>query len=89
MTPFLGSGCLPGVTRALVIELCEQLEIPCQERAITRTEAAGAEAVFLTSSLRGVQPVGTWDNRVLASDDPVTAMLSAALTRLERELPDP
>lgn len=89
ITPSLGSGCLPGITRALVIELCEQLEIPCHERAVTPAAAAAADAVFLTSSLRGVQAVSSWDDRALSSDDPVTAMLAAALNRLQHELPDP
>ncbi|MES2709828.1 MAG: aminotransferase class IV [Verrucomicrobiota bacterium] len=89
MTPSIGSGCLPGITRALVIELCEQLEIPCAVRAVTPREAVEADAIFLTSSLRGVQPVITLDNRACPADDPVTAILSAALERLRRTLPDP
>lgn len=89
ITPSPGSGCLPGITRALIIELCEQLEIACQERAVTPAMATAADAAFLTSSLRGVQPVTTWDNRTLPADDPISALLSAALKRLQQELPDP
>lgn len=89
ITPSAGSGCLPGITRQLVVELCEQLEIPCAVRAVTPDEAVGADAVFVTSSLRGIQPVASFDNRPYDVDDPVTAMVSAALQRLRQTLPDP
>ena len=57
MTPPLTSGCLPGVTRALVIDICAEESINLQQ---TDTPLAGledADSAFLTSTLRGVQPI--------------------------------
>ncbi|WP_166139419.1 aminotransferase class IV [Nocardioides ochotonae] len=61
VTPPLGSGCLPGVTRALVVEACgvREVDVPLGDAA------ARAEEVFLTSTTRGVQPVSAWDGRAL------------------------
>ncbi len=66
VTPPLGSGCLPGVTRALVVEACGAREVD-----VPLAEAALAEEVFLTSTTRGVQPVSAWDGRVLPTAGPV------------------
>lgn len=61
-TPSLATGCLPGIARALVLEQYDAVETdaPLQE---VRAEAS---EVFLTSSLRGIQPVRRWDDRDLA-----------------------
>ena len=54
-TPSLVSGCLPGVTRQLVITLCAELAIPVEEGELGVQEVEQADEVFLTSSLREVQ----------------------------------
>src|ERR671933_930843 len=56
VTPPLASGPLAGITRELVLEWSD-----VEERDITLAEALGADEVFLTSSLRDVQPVQRWD----------------------------
>ncbi|MEO3756489.1 aminodeoxychorismate lyase [Streptomyces sp. B6B3] len=68
-TPPLSSGCLAGITRALVLEWAgaKETELPmdCLERA---------EEVFLTSSTRDVQAVRRVDDRELpGAPGPVTA----------------
>jgi branched-chain amino acid aminotransferase len=68
-TPPLSSGCLAGITRALVVEWvgAKETELPmdCLERA---------EEVFLTSSTRDVQAVRRVDDRELpGAPGPVTA----------------
>ncbi|HEX2749898.1 MAG TPA: aminotransferase class IV [Verrucomicrobiales bacterium] len=69
-TPPLSSGCLPGVTREIVIGICREHGIPLLEEEIPSTEEA--DEVFLTSTLRGVQPVGLMDQRPLPAPGPVT-----------------
>ncbi|MES2922041.1 MAG: aminotransferase class IV [Verrucomicrobiota bacterium] len=54
LTPSLASGCLPGITREVVIELAKELGIPCEERDLLPGELECAEEVFLTSSIRGL-----------------------------------
>ncbi len=51
-TPVLTSGCLPGVTRELLVEYFR-----VEERAIKVEELHQMQGLALSSSLRGVQPV--------------------------------
>jgi branched-chain amino acid aminotransferase len=63
ITPPLDSGCLPGITRELVLEwLGDVVEEPLPLGAL-----AGADEAFLTSSTRDVQPIRTVDGRPLPS----------------------
>jgi branched-subunit amino acid aminotransferase/4-amino-4-deoxychorismate lyase len=57
LTPPLDSGCLPGITRELVIEHAAETGIPCEVRAIGADQMEAAEEIFLTSSTIGVLPV--------------------------------
>ncbi|MEV5239365.1 aminodeoxychorismate lyase [Streptomyces cinnamoneus] len=68
-TPPLASGCLPGITRALVVEWTGAKETDLPFDVLDR-----ADEVFLTSSLRDVQAVHTLDGRQLpGAPGPVTA----------------
>ncbi len=89
LTPSPGSGCLPGIARSLILDLCPQLGIPCQEKALVPADLTQAEEIFLTNSLHGVLPVSLSDQRALVAPGPVTAALAAALADLLGRLPDP
>jgi branched-chain amino acid aminotransferase len=68
ITPPLSSGCLAGITRALVLEWVggEETDVPLEE-------FASAEEAFLTSTTRDVQPIRAVDGTVLpAAPGPVT-----------------
>lgn len=67
VTPPLSSGCLAGVTRALVLEwsTVEEVDVPI-------ADLADADEIFLTSATRDVQPVHAADGRVLVAPGPVT-----------------
>ena len=68
-TPPLGSGCLAGVTRALVLEWTG-----AEERELPMDCLWEAEEVFLTSTTRDVQAVRRVDDRELpGAPGPVTA----------------
>ena len=77
-TPTLASGCLAGVTRALILEWYGGREVDEPIEVVER-----ATEVFLASTTRDVQPVARWDGRELPAPGPVTAEV-AALWR-ERE----
>lgn len=53
-TPPLSAGVLPGVTRAVVIEICEARKLQWREKEIRLAELAEADGVFLTLSSRGI-----------------------------------
>ncbi|MGI8684341.1 MAG: aminotransferase class IV [Acidimicrobiales bacterium] len=85
VTPPLSSGCLAGVTRALVIEACGVVEDDIPLTALARTHEA-----FLTSTTREVQPIRAVDGRPLpAAPGPLTAAAAAALSALIADNPDP
>jgi len=59
-------GALPGVTRAVVLEICRQLELPVEERVIQPESLKNAEGLFLTQSALGLVPMATFDGKVIA-----------------------
>lgn len=69
MTPPVSSGCLPGVTRELVLEW-----VGAQVRDVPMRALADAQEIFLTSSTRDVQAVRRVDGRLLpGAPGPLTA----------------
>ena len=66
-TPSLGSGCLAGVTRALVLEWYGGREVDEPIEVVRE-----ASEVFLASTTRDVQPVGRWDDLELPVSGPIT-----------------
>lgn len=73
-TPSLETGCLPGVTREVVLESAAELRIPIRECLLTPRDLRGAGEVFLTSAVRGVVPVSRVGERV-PGPAPVAARL--------------
>jgi len=84
-TPTLASGCLAGVTRALVLEWCGGVEVdePMGEVAERMSEA------FLVSTTRDVQAISRWDDRELPAPGPVTEECARTWARREAEHLDP
>lgn len=62
-TPPLSSGCLAGVTRALVLEACKAAGIPVEEIAMPVSILQACDEAFLTSSTRDVHPLARIDAR--------------------------
>jgi branched-chain amino acid aminotransferase len=66
-TPSLESGCLAGVTRALVLEWYGGREVDEPIETVQR-----ASEVFLASTTRDIQPVSHWDDLELSVPGPIT-----------------
>ncbi len=56
-TPPLSSGCLPGVSRQILLEIASQAGISIAEKPLTPDEVHAADEFFITSTTREVQPV--------------------------------
>lgn len=80
VTPPLSSGCLPGVTRLLVLNACQQAGIPCYEKSIPADWLDKCEEAFLTSSTRDVHQIGFLNERQLNSNNKVTQKVKQAYT---------
>ncbi len=82
ITPPTDGRILPGVTRAQVLTIARSLDIPTAIEPVPFDRLAGAEEVFLTGSIRGVEPVcacgglGSW------AVGSVTLRLREALARI-------
>lgn len=85
ITPPLSSGCLAGVTRALVIEVAGAVEEDLPIDALR-----DAEEAFLTSTTREVQPIATVDGTSLPIvNGPLSQKAAAAFTELVARNMDP
>ena len=88
LTPPLDSGCLAGVTRALVIEWARDAGVEVREPSLPLGAIHEAEHVALTSSTRGVVPVVAVDGRELRPG-PLTRQVAEIYARRHVETPDP
>ena len=83
-TPTLGSGCLAGVTRALLLEWYDVVEV---DEPIAVLDSA--DEIFLMSTTRDVQGVHRIDDRELPAPGPLTRALVELWSAKEAEHPDP
>lgn len=84
VTPPLAAGCLAGITRAVLLEWSDIIE-----EDFTLAQAADADEVFITSSLRDVQAVSHWDGVDYPAPGPKTAEIAAQFLARSSELVDP
>jgi branched-chain amino acid aminotransferase len=69
-TPHLNSGILEGVTRAVVFELAEKLQVPTIECELTRYDIYIADECFLTGTAAEVIPAVQLDRRLIGNGQP-------------------
>ena len=69
VTPPLESGCLPGITRGIILELAMELGIRISERPLAISELERVDAAALTSTLRELQPVTEINGRTLPAKE--------------------
>jgi D-alanine transaminase len=77
----LGARILPGVTRAVVLELAAALGVPVRETACTLGELRAASELFVANTTADVMPVVTLDGHPIGDGrpGPVARALDAAL----------
>lgn len=81
LTPPLDSGCLPGVTREILLDAIQVEGIRIRERAIRLNDLQDADEVFVTSTTRNVLPVVSIDGRPAPHRDKVRDLLESAFER--------
>jgi len=85
LTPPLSSGCLAGVTRALVIEWADAVEEELPISALTTADEA-----FLTGTTRDVQPIHAIDGTAIAAvPGSITRKAAEVFAMRSAESPDP
>ena len=83
-TPTLGSGCLAGISRALLLEWYGGREVDAPIDVLDE-----ADEIFLVSTTRDVQAVSRCDDRELEAPGPVTAECRAVWQSREPKDTDP
>ncbi|MBI2852557.1 MAG: aminotransferase class IV [Chloroflexi bacterium] len=86
-TPRIRAGILPGVTRAVVFELANQLGLIAREVSIRPDGLFSADEAFVTNSLIEVMPLVEVDGKLIGSrkPGPVTGRLMQAYAKTVRE----
>lgn len=56
------TGCLPGITRSLIIELAEKNDIRASATPLTESDLMTCDEVFITSAIRGVVRVSRYES---------------------------
>lgn len=80
-TPPLDGRILGGVTRAVVIDLARREGLSVAERPIHRAELFDADEVFLTGSVRGIEPACSLDGTALPDREELGPLLATALRK--------
>ncbi|MGB0993052.1 MAG: branched-chain-amino-acid transaminase [Akkermansiaceae bacterium] len=70
ITPKITDGALDGITRAVIFDLCEKLDINIIEDTLTRYDIYTADECFLTGTAAEVIPVVKVDDREIGTGKP-------------------
>jgi branched-chain amino acid aminotransferase len=62
-----GRYCLPGITRANVLDICRASGIPARETTFSLTDVYAAREAFVTGTFAGVVPVRSVDGRTIGA----------------------
>jgi branched-chain amino acid aminotransferase len=85
-TPPLSAGCLPGVTRQILLEMAPALGVPVSEVEVPFDVLQQADEVFITSTTRQVQGVGVIEESAFPNaPGPVTRKLAKAFADYMRD----
>jgi branched-subunit amino acid aminotransferase/4-amino-4-deoxychorismate lyase len=82
VTPRADGRLLPGVTRRRVLDLAVEAGLEVREAIVTLGDLAAADEVFLTGSVRGIEPVRGCDGAGEWGPGPIVPLLSGRLRRL-------
>jgi branched-chain amino acid aminotransferase len=85
ITPPLQKGVLPGITRSLVLELCDDGGIPYEEAVMSPVALQQAEGVFVSLTSWGIMEASHLDGRALAVSPWTRKLREAYLKQLQDE----
>jgi branched-chain amino acid aminotransferase len=77
----ISCGALPGITRAVVMEICQTLSLPVSQRVIKPGALRKFEGIFITQSVLGIVPVAMCDGEPVVRS-PLAEKISLAYGEL-------
>jgi len=81
LTPPLNSGCLPGITRELLLGDARPHGMTIVEQPLMLEDLYDADSVFITSTTRELLPVLVIEDRKLKTSDPCRVIMQEAFSR--------
>jgi branched-chain amino acid aminotransferase len=78
-TPSLATGCIPGITRSIVVEIAGKIGLYVVEGSFPVQRLLDAREGFLTSTTRGLAPIASFDVKRYGPNE------SRAIERISRE----
>jgi branched-subunit amino acid aminotransferase/4-amino-4-deoxychorismate lyase len=86
-TPPLSSGCLPGITRSIVLRLAKKMKITYRVVNLSKTDLLSAQEVFLTSSVVEIMPITTIHQQCIGDGQSgfLTGKLAREYSRFARQ----
>lgn len=82
LTPFADS-CLPGITRQIVIDLCQENDIPVREKRLSMTEMYTADECFTTGTMGELAHAVEIDGRIIGNGQ--KGLITEQLQKLHRQ----
>jgi branched-chain amino acid aminotransferase len=82
-TPPINSGCLPGITRELLLTEVRAPGVSVTERILRPADLESADEVFITSTTRGLLPVARIGERAIPNLGRTRESLQAAFAAYE------
>jgi branched-chain amino acid aminotransferase len=80
-----GRGVLPGITRAVVLEICQSLGLQVNKRVIKPEALRNSAGIFVTQSALGITPVSVFDGEPVAPSPLVDQIAQAYNEMLAKE----
>jgi len=80
-----GRGALPGITRAVVLELCQALNLPTNKRVIKPESLLKSEGIFLSLSSLGIVTVTALDGEPVPTSPVVDRIFTSYHEVVQRE----
>ena len=80
-----GRGVLPGITRAIVLEICQGLGLQTNKRVIKPEALRNSQGIFVTQSAFGIVPIVSFDGEPVMPSPLVDQISSAYNDMLTRE----
>jgi branched-subunit amino acid aminotransferase/4-amino-4-deoxychorismate lyase len=72
-----GRGVLPGITRAIVLEICQTMGLQTNKRVIKPEALRNSEGIFVTQSALGIIPISSFDGETV-KPSPLVDQISRA-----------
>ena len=76
---------MPGITRAVVLEICQSLGLETNKRVVKPQQLQKSEGIFVTQSILGIVPIAAFDGQPIPPSPLVDQISSAYHEILTRE----